>query len=65
MHGGEKLRIGVISDAGRLVGRDVGGIQRAEGQHEGESAGVSLAACGGMANHAIGGFGKVLTLLDH
>ena len=63
VHGGEKSRIAVVADAGRLVGRDVGGIERAEGQHEGESAGVRLAALGGVADHAIRGARQILAAL--
>jgi hypothetical protein len=64
VHGGEKLRIGVIPDAGRLVRRDIGGVQRAERQYEREAASISLAAFRGMAYQAIGSFREVLALLD-
>ena len=49
----QKILIAVIADAGLLVGRDVGRIQRAERQLEREAAGIFLAALRGVADHAI------------
>src|SRR6184192_300890 len=39
---GEELRIRVITDAGLLVGRDIGRIERAEGQTERKATGIRL-----------------------
>ena len=64
MHCGKKLLVGVISDAGRLVRRDIGRIQRAKGLHNGKSAGIGFAAFCGVAYQAIRGFREVLALLD-
>src|SRR3546814_3864612 len=38
-HHRDELRIGIAADPGRAIGGDVGRIKRAEGQHEGTSAG--------------------------
>src|SRR3974390_490085 len=64
MHGGKKFCIGVISNAGRLVRRDIGGVEGAERQHEREASRIGPAALRGMAHDAIGGFGEVLAALD-
>ena len=44
LHGVEKIPIAVVADAGLLVGRDIGRIERAERQRNGEAAGIGLAA---------------------
>src|ERR1700689_1683411 len=64
MYSGEELRIGVISDAGCLVGRDIGGIQRPKGQYEREPAGIGLAALRGVAYQTIRSFREIRPLLD-
>ncbi len=59
----EKILVAVIADAGLLVGRDVGRIQRAERQFEPEAAGIFLAVLGGVADHAIRGPRHISTAL--
>ena len=54
----------VALDAGILVGGDIGGIDRAERQLEGEAAGKGLAARRVMAGGAIGGTGEIFTMRD-
>ena len=65
MHGVEEILIAVIADAGFLVGRDVGGIKRAERQLEAESAGIFLAARRGVADHAVRRLRQIFATLDN
>src|SRR3546814_13923886 len=49
----DELRIGIAADPGRAIGGDVGRIKRAEGQHEGTSAGEGPAVRRGVVRIAI------------
>ena len=64
MHRVEKILVAVIADAGFLVRRDVGRIERAEGQLEREAAGIFRAARGGVADHAIRRPREIFAALD-
>ena len=60
----EKVRVGVLADASVLVGRDVGRIDRAEGQDERPAAGERLSPDGGVAGLAIGGADEITPPVD-
>src|SRR3546814_18438469 len=60
-HHRDELRIGIAADPGRAIGGDVGRIKRAEGQHEGTSAGEGPAVRRGVARLAIGRERQILT----
>ena len=64
VHRGQELRVGVIADAGLLVRGDVGGIDGAEWQVEGEAAGVGRPARSGVAGLAVRGMGQIFAALD-
>ena len=64
MHRVEEILIAVIADAGFLVGRDVGRVQRAERQLEAEAAGILLAARRGVADHAVRRLRQIRAALD-
>ena len=65
MQGIEKLLVRVISDAGFIVGRDVGRIHRTDHwQIEGDAARIGLNAWRGVTGDAIGGMGDIFTSLD-
>ncbi len=63
MQGVPELLVGPVADAVGFVGRDVGGIHRAERRDEGEAAGEGLGAGGFVAGHAIGRGGEVFAAL--
>ena len=60
----EKIRVGVLADARVLVGRDVGRIDRAEGQDERPASGERLSPDGRMAGLAIGGADEITPPVD-
>ncbi len=64
MHGIEEILVAVVADAGLLVRRDVGRVERAERQFEGEPAGEWLAALRGVANDTVGSVREVLAAFD-
>ena len=64
MHRVEEILIAVIADAGLLVRRDVGRIERAERQLEAEAAGIFLAARRGVADHAVRRPRQIFAALD-
>jgi hypothetical protein len=64
MDGGEEIRVAVFADSRRLVGRDVGRIDRSEGQHEGPPAREGLPADRGVTGLAIRGADEIASLID-
>src|ERR1700722_6417504 len=63
-NGIEKLLIGILSDARFRIGRDVSAVNRAQGRREREPSGVRDAIGSGVADHAVGGAGKISALFD-
>ena len=61
MHRGQELRVGIIPDAGFLVGSDVGRINSAERHVERETTSKGHTTRGGMAGFAVRRMGKILS----
>ncbi|OWW20215.1 hypothetical protein AYR66_12630 [Noviherbaspirillum denitrificans] len=59
MDGAPEVVRGPVADAGFIVWRDVGGIDRAERRRNRAPAGVGIAAPDGVAGHAVAGFRQV------
>ena len=64
LHRVEKILIAVIADAGVLVGRDIGRIDRPERQRNSQAAGILGASGRGVANHAVGGACEIFAAFD-
>jgi len=64
LHGLDELIVGPVADAGFLVRRDVGRVQRAERHLHRQAAGVGLAAFGDVAGQAVRGAGEVFAAFE-
>src|SRR5262249_1627148 len=64
LDGVEEILVAVITDAGILVGCDVGRIERAEWQRESETPGILRTARRGVTDHAVSSLGEAFAPLD-
>ena len=64
LHGLDELIVGPVADAGFLVRRDVGRVQRAERHLHRQAAGVGLATFGDVAGQAVRGAGQVFAAFE-
>jgi hypothetical protein len=65
LDGIEKILIGIVANTGSFIGRDIGRIERAEGQRNGQASGILLAPRAGMTDHAICGARQIFAAFNH